>query len=214
MIGEFLVLRRLRGGDVDLIATLYGTLGRVNLFVKEGYLNENKFFGVFEPFNLIKVDFSQNGNLIIPNDVLKIKRLSLFACNFKRFIYMSKISKLILKYINFYDEELFYFILHNFIKDIKNVEASFLKFYIDFLRILGYKPKFLTTENIKGKFLKIDLEKGEISKNGNYTVNASHLNILKKIYEIKDYERIRIGKKTSREIEKFLNDYAQYHLTK
>jgi len=207
-------LRRLRGGGVDLIATLYGTSGKVNLFVKEGYLNENKFFGIFEPFNLVEIDFFQNGNLIIPNDILKVKRLSLFACDFKRFIYMSKVSKLILKYITFYDEELFYLILHNFIKDIKNVEAELLKFYLDFLKILGYEPKFLTTENIKGKFLKIDLEKGEISKNSRYTVKASHLNILKKIYEMKDYERIRVGKNTFKEVEKFLNDYIRYHLTK
>lgn len=214
MIGEFLVLRRLRGGDVDLIATLYGTSGKVNLFVKEGYLNGNKFFGIFEPFNLVKIDFSQNGKLIIPNDILRVKRLSLFACDFKRFIYMSKISKLILRYITFYDEEIFYLILHNFIKDIRNVEVALLKFYLDFLKILGYEPKFLNIKNISGNFLKINLEKGEISKNGKYTVKASHLNILRKIYKMKDYERIRVGKKTFKEIEKFLNDYIQYHITK
>jgi len=210
MKGNFLVLRRVRGGDDDLVAKLYGTAGKVSLFVKEGYLVENKFFGIFEPFNLVKMDYYQSSGFIIPRDILEVKRFSYLARDLRRYLLMSYISQAILKHINFYDEEVFSLILKFFLKETKNPEASYFKFFLNLLKTLGYEPLFLR-EKVKGKFTFLDLEKGSLSSSG-VKVRSSLLNLLKKIHQIGEYERVKVKKRDFEEGRKILEEFLSYHL--
>ncbi|WP_461831294.1 DNA repair protein RecO [Aquifex sp.] len=209
MKGEFIVLRRVRGGDVDLVATLYGIYGKLTLFLKEGYLNENPLFGVFEPFNVVDIDFYQSGNIIIPNDVRKVRRFSYKAKDYEQFIYMSKISEAVLKFVHSYDEKIYKLLFNELEKKVKNLNTSLLRFYINLIEILGYTPKFLYEGKI-GQKVKINLENGEIGS-GNYEIKGSYIKLLRKIKNTKDYERIRITKGSFKEIEKFLRDFLNYH---
>jgi len=210
MKGTFLVLRRLRGGDVDLVATLYGTSGKVTIFLRGGYLNENKLFGVFEPFNLVKIDFYQSSGLIIPRDIIEIKRFSYFAKDLNKYFLMSYISQIVLRQINFYDEEVFSLILKFFLQETKNPEASFFKFFLELLKILGYEPLFLR-ESVKGRLVFLDLEKGKVSNSG-IQVRSNILNLLKKINELEEYERIKIKKRDFEEGKRILEEFLSYHL--
>ncbi|GAB6065842.1 DNA repair protein RecO C-terminal domain-containing protein [Aquifex pyrophilus] len=209
MKGEFIVLRRVRGGDVDLVATLYGTHGKLTLFLKEGYLNENPLFGVFEPFNWVEIDFQQAGNIIIPNDVRRIKRLSYKARDYEQFLYMSKISEIVLWFVHSYDEKIYGLLLRELGKKVKNVNASVLRFYINLIELLGYTPKFLYEGKVR-KRVRINLENGEIGK-GNYEIKGSYIELLRKIKNMEDYERIKITRGSFREIEKFLKDFLSFH---
>jgi len=209
--GKFVVLRRVRGGDTDLVATLYGTPGRVSLFLKDGYLSDNKLFGVFEPFNFLEVSYLQSGSIIFPSDVVIIERFSLKAHEPNTYLMMSRISLFFLKYINFYDEDLFS-LLVNYFSRIPKTEEEYLFFLMDFLKISGFRPKFLgeNLRRIKG-LLKIKLEDGSLSPEGEYKLEANLLKILKRIYEGRR-ERLRISKSLRRELERFLHAYIEHHL--
>ncbi|NPA33091.1 MAG: hypothetical protein GXO04_05645 [Aquificae bacterium] len=213
MKGDFFVLRRVRGGDVDLIATLYGTSGKVNLFVREGLLNENRFFGDFELFNLVSLDATQSGNMLIPNDVMRVRRFSLLARDYARFVFMSNTAKAVLSFVSFYDEEVFGLILRAFSSRVRNAEASSLRFYLELMRVLGYSPKFLSSVPKRGGFVNISLEKGDVSEEGEYRIRAELLGILRRISG-GDYERVRVSRKAFLELERFLFTFLRYHTTR
>jgi len=212
MKGEFIVLKRLRGGDVDLIGTLYGTAGKVTLFLKEGYLNTNRLFGVFEPFNYVEIDYSQVGNIIVPNDVIRVERFSLFALNYKQYLYMSSLSSFALQYFNYYDENLFELLLSYLIKKPRNSEVILLKFKLDFLKAYGILPKFLSQETPKAKKVKIDLSTGEIKSDGQYELEEYIVEFLKKLLEAKNPDRLNLTRRDIKKAEDFLREYLKFHL--
>ncbi len=208
MKGKFIVLRRVRGGDTDLVATLYGTPGKVTLFVKEGFLNDNKFFGIFEPFNYVVLDYYQRGNVIFPNDIKGVRRFSYLSRDFKRYMIMSKVSLFFIKYVHYYDEDVFRLILNYFLKKpLKKVDITYLKFLLDYLNISGIKPRFLSYRNVKEKFVKIDLSNGEISEKGDYEIEGY---ILKFLIKLNKGEKVFLyTKKDIKKAEKFLISYIE-----
>ncbi len=212
MKGEFIVLRRLRGGDVDLIATLYGTAGKVTLFLKEGYLNTNKLFGIFELFNYVEIDYSQAGNIIVPNDVIRVERLSLLALNYKRYIYMSSLSLFALQFLNYYDENLFKLLLNYLLKKPKNTDVMLLKFKLEFLKAYGILPKFLAQQSPKVKKVKIDLSTGEITNNGNYELEGYIVEFLRKLLKVKNPERLNLTRRDIKKAEDFIKEYLKFHI--
>ena len=212
MKGEFIVLRRLRGGDVDLIATLYGTPGKVTLVLKEGFLNTNKLFGIFEPFNYVQIDYSQVGNVILPNDVVRLERFSLFSLDYKRYIYMSNLSSFTLRYLNYYDEAIFHLLLKYLSKKPKNVDVTLLKFKLDFLKVYGILPKFLIREDIKMKKVRIDLATGEITNRGDYELEGYIANFLKKLLKVKNIERLNLTRRDIKKANEFIKEYLKIHL--
>ena len=212
MKGEFIVLRRLRGGDVDLIATLYGTAGKVTLFLKEGYLNTNKLFGIFELFNYVEIDYSQAGNIIVPNDVIRVERLSLLALNYKRYIYMSSLSLFALQFLNYYDENLFKLLLNYLPKKPKNTDVMLLKFKLEFLKAYGILPKFLAQQSPKVKKVKIDLSTGEITNNGNYELEGYIAEFLRKLLKVKNPERLNLTRRDIKKAEDFIKEYLKFHI--
>ncbi len=211
MKGSFIVLRRIRGGDVDLVATLYGTAGKVTLFLKEGYLNTNKLFGIFEPFNYVEIDYSQTGNIILPNDVVKVERLSLLALNYKRYLYMSSLSLFALQYMNYYDETLFNLLLSYLPKKPRNIEVNLLKFKLEFLKTYGILPKFLAQESPKTKKVKIALSTGEISDKGDYELERYLIEFLRKLLKIKNPERLNLTRRDIKKAEDFIREYLKFH---
>jgi len=212
MKGEFLVLKRLRGGDVDLIGTLYGTAGKVTLFLKEGYLNTNKLFGIFEPFNYVEIDYSQVGSIIVPNDVIKVERLSLFALNYEQYLYMSSLSSFALQYFNYYDENLFKLLFSYLLKKPRNSDVMLLKFKLDFLKAYGILPKFLSQEPPKAKKVKIDLSTGEIKSEGQYELEEYIVKFLRKLLEAKNPDRLNLTRRDIKKAQDFLREYLKFHL--
>ncbi len=212
MKGTFIVLRRLRGGDADLLATLYGTPGKVSLLLRDGFLNSNPFFGIFEPFNYVEIDYTQIGSLLVPNDVMSVERISLLARSYKRYLYMSGISLFIIKYVNYYDEAIFRLILKYLTKEVKNPEVNLIKFKLDFLKAYGILPKFLNKGSIKGERVRIKLSTGDIREDGEYEMEGYLAEFLRKLFRMKNPERLNLTRKDVRKTEEFLKEYLKFHL--
>ena len=212
MKGEFVVLKRLRGGDTDLIAILYGTAGRITLLLKDGLLNTNRLFGVFEPFNYVKLDFSQSGNLILPNDVSAVDRFSLLATSYTRYMYMSSLSLFMLRYVNFYDENIFKLLLTYLVKKTKNPEITLLKFKLEFLKVYGILPKFLNQGRLKEKKVKVELSTGKVKDEGDYEIETYIVDFMRKLLKVKNPERLNLTRRDIKKAENFLREYLNYHL--
>ncbi len=208
--GKFVVLRRVRGGDTDLVATLYGTPGRVTLFLKDGYINENKLFGVFEPFNFLEVSYTQSGSVIFPSDVRVLRRFSLRATRPATYFLMSRIAAFFLRYISFHDEELLSLLVSYLSR--ASEEEEYLFFLVDYLRISGFRPRFLgePLEHLRER-VRVRLSDGSVDPSGEYELEPRLLGILKRIYEGKR-KRLRVSRALRRDLERFLQTYIEYHL--
>jgi len=137
-----LVLKRIRAGDQDLLAKVYGQGGVIDLLVRDGFLNTNRFFSLFEPFNVLEVDLSQKGGVAVPNDVGSVRFLSYMCRDFSRFMWFSWIAGFILRYVRYYDDRLFNLFLGYMLS--KSVGGALrVKLRLDFLELSGLKPKFL-----------------------------------------------------------------------
>jgi len=204
--GEFVVLRRVRGGDEDLVATLYGPPGRSTLFVREGYLPESPFFGLFEPFNVVKLSYRQAGNILVPEDFLGVERLSYLATDPERLSYMSRLSGFVLKRVSFYDEPLFR-LLTSYLKK-RPSPSLLLRFKLDFLKLSGVLPKFLEERKLGGG--SVNLKDGSSSKEG-FPVGEEVLTYLRKLYRSSKPERIKLPPPLLRRAEELLERYMDYH---
>jgi len=191
------------------VATLYGTAGKVTLFVKEGYLPGSRFFGTFEPFNLVELYYRQSGNLLLPEDLLSVERLSYLASGYERFSFMSRLARFTLSRVSFYDEQ-FFNLLTNYLKAPPS-EGLYLRFILEFLKLSGITPKFLSERKVSAKA--VSLKDGSPSEEG-FKVSPSVLNYLIKLYRSKRPERLRLPPSALKKAEEFLNAYMDYHQIK
>ncbi|RLJ69919.1 recombination protein O [Hydrogenivirga caldilitoris] len=205
---KVLVLKRIRAGDQDLLAKVYGKGGVIDLLVRDGFLNNHRFFGLFEPFNLLEVDLSQRGGIAIPNDIGDVKFLSYLCRDFERFLWFSWISGFILKFVKYYDEKLFnLFISYMLSKSTQNTLR--IKFRLDYLELSGLKPKFLEEEKHR-RMLK--LSDGSTSDKGDVEVSAESLNLIKKVYRAEKPQRIKIGAGALQDLETLLDLFIEHHI--
>ncbi len=208
---RILVLRRIRAGDQDLLAKAYGQGGIISLYIKDGFLSTNRFFGFFEPFNILEVDVSQRGGVMVPNDVISIQRLSYLCRDFSRFAWMSWIASFILKHVSYYDERLFDLFTNYLLLELKGSEHLYkVKLKLDFLHISGLKPKFLE-ERIRRKKLRIKLSDGTVAEEGELEVEGSVLRLLSRLYRIRKLGNLVVDHRLIRKMEELLDTFIEYH---
>ncbi len=206
-----LVLKRLRAGDQDLLAKVYGQGGIFDVLVRDGFLNTNRFFGAFEPFNLVEVDLKQRGGIALPNDILRVERFSYLSKDYRRYRWMCWVSLFVLKHIRFYDERLFSLILKAMLMDPKGKEGIVrIRFRLEFLSISGLEPRFLKEKLGRGK-VRIRLSDGSVSEEGEVEVNSSILKELVRLRGLKSLKGVRLRREDAEEIERFLDLLIEYH---
>jgi hypothetical protein len=206
-----LVLSRHRAGDTDLIARIYSRWGILTLLVREGFLPENRYHGVFEPFNQMVLDFRQMGSVVVPEDLQELKRYSYLSRDYERFRWMSHVCEFILKQVRFWDEELFGRMIDLLLKDPRR------KFYVlrvllrvEFLKFSGIIPLFLREKIPRGK-VRIRLSDGLPDSGGEYEISGGALRLIGKIYKEKNHGRVSSSKKICLEAEEFLDALINYH---
>ncbi len=206
-----LVLKRIRAGDQDLLAKVYGRGGLLDLLVRDGFLPENRFFGVFEPFNLVELELRQRGGITVPEDILRTERLSYLCRDYRRYRWMCWVSLFALKHMSFYDERLFSLVLRALLADPKGMEAVLrIRFRLEFLSLSGLEPKFLKEALPKGR-VRIKLSDGSTSPEGDVEVSGTSLRELVRIKNLKSLKGFRAKKERLEEIEKLLDLLIEYH---
>ncbi|WP_448588212.1 hypothetical protein [Thermocrinis sp.] len=135
---KIIVLRKILVGEWDLLAYAYGTFGRGRILVRKGFYPKNAYSAVFEPFNLLTLDYHQSGELLILNDVIDVEFYSYLALkDYRRFLWMSKVAHIIASWISYYDSNVFD-LLQNYLRmDIKNYKVFEIKLKLELVRALG-----------------------------------------------------------------------------
>jgi len=209
--GRFLVLRRVRAGDQDLLVRAYGFGGVVSVFVKDGLLSSCGLFGVFEPFNVVVLDLSQRGDVAIPNDVLGVERLSYLCTRFERFLWMCWVAGFILRHVSFYDEKLFELFLRYLTTDTEGREGTYrIRLRLEYLDLSGLSPKFLTGK-IGGGKLRLKLSDGSVSPGGEVEVEPGVLRVIRRVYRTRKVENLVVSPALSRKAEKLLDRFIEFH---
>ncbi len=209
-----IVLNRLRAGDQDILVKIYAQCGVADLFIKDALLPESHYRGVFEPFNLVEFYATEKGGILFPNDIIRVEYISRLAFEYERFLWMSKLTIFFISRIKYFEEELFNLLLYNLINfPRKNRDIAFLKFKLEVIKVLGFMPKFLLRKKFP-KTIKISLENGDISENGDIDMPAGSIKLLKKIYEFRDIDKIKADKTVLNAADRFIDRYIEFHLTK
>jgi len=207
-----LILKRLRAGDQDLLAKAYGPGGIIDLLVRDGLLCGSYFFGVFEPFNVVTVDLSQKGDIVVPNDVVSVERLSYLSANFRRFLWMSWIAGFILRNVRFFDDKLFELFLSYMVKAVRGREEVYrIKLRLDYLDLSGLKPRFLGERIPRRGSVKLRLSDGSLSPAGELETDARILRVLSRIYEIRRTGNVAVNPELARRAERILDSFIAYH---
>ncbi len=209
---RFTVLRRVVGGDYDIVCSLYGEAGKVTLLIRDALIPENPFFGVFEPFNSLELEFTQKGNIAIPLDVSLVRRRCLSALDYNRFVWMSHVSLFFLKYVSFYDGRLYELLESNLDKSGSFFINSLL-LRLEFLNLFGVKPKFLTQRVPYRGRVRVDVSDGKVSRKGELEVKASVLRVLQSLFapEGRKTRNIKLSRDIFKEAEIFLDKYIEHH---
>lgn len=206
-----LVLRRIRAGDQDLLARVYGRGGLLDVLVRDGLLPESRFFGVFEPFNLVEVEVRQRGGIAVPEDVVRTERISYLCRDYRRYRWMCWVSLFVLKYISFYDEKLFSLILKALLADPKGREDILrVRFKLEFLSASGLEPRFLK-EPVSGSIVRVKLSDGSVSEEGEVEVKSSSLRELIRIKNMRSLKGFRTSRERLAEAERLLDLLIDYH---
>lgn len=206
-----LVLSRHRAGDSDLIARIYSRWGVGTLLVRDGLLPENRFHGIFEPFNLMVLDFHQRGEVLIPEDFRDLIRYSLLSSDYVRFLWMNHVCDFIIRKVRFYDERLFTRLIELLLTE-PGESAGILKVLLrlDFVKFSGITPRFLEQKVPRGK-ARVRLSDGSINSKGEAEVSPGALRLLQKLSEARNIKRISAPDKICDEAVRLLDSLIDYH---
>ncbi|MEJ5338553.1 MAG: hypothetical protein WHS43_02735 [Aquificaceae bacterium] len=149
--GSFLILRRFRAGDEDIMLKAYGTCGPVKVFVPGGLKVDRGLLGYLEAFNLISFVYRQSGSLIIFDDLIEVEFIS-YLClgSYQRFVWMNSIALFVERWFLQYDPELFNMALFYITLNPQNHGLFLSKFKLDFLRRLGLYKEEVFEERLRG----------------------------------------------------------------
>lgn len=149
--GSFLLLRRFRAGDGDVMLRAYGVCGLTRVFVPGGLMAEKGFTGYLEPFNLVHLVYRQSGNLIVLGDLLEVDFIS-YLClgDYHRYMWMSSIALFMERWFLQYDPELFHMALFYITLNPKSREVFLSRFKLEFLRRLGLYREEIFEERLRG----------------------------------------------------------------
>ena len=133
------VLNRFPAGDNSLISRVYcKNLGQRSLLLPEYFLYEKYPLGSFEPFNTGELYITEWNNSLVVEDIISYQNNALkVSKNLNRFLFLSKISNTVAKFVKDGDEEIFKLIL-NSLSIEKNFDFNYIRFLINFSSILGF----------------------------------------------------------------------------
>ncbi|HIQ31244.1 MAG TPA: hypothetical protein EYH49_03660 [Aquifex aeolicus] len=203
------VLKRMRVGDGDILARLYGTGGMMDVLVRDGFRVSCAFSGLFEPFNLLELELSQMGSVLLPEDVLGVERLSFYCRDYRRYRWMCWVSLFALRHMRFYDEKLLSLLVGALRTDPKRREGVLrVRFKLEFLILSGFKPKFLGEEVGRGT-LKVRLSDGGVGEDGEVEVEGSVLRALVRLHSGEG--RVRYSGRALAKMDELLEKLIEYH---
>ncbi|MDW8032182.1 MAG: hypothetical protein RMH93_01375 [Aquificaceae bacterium] len=141
--GRFLILRRFRAGDEDLMLKVYGSCGMAKLLVPRGILPQEGYLGYAEPFNLLKLVYRQSGDLLLLKDVVHVEFLSYLSLeSYSAYLWMSSVASFVERWFLQYEQELFDMTLNYLTLRPRNSGVFLLRFKLEFLKRMGlYKEE-------------------------------------------------------------------------
>ncbi|MFN4319571.1 MAG: hypothetical protein ACK4FY_03695 [Aquificaceae bacterium] len=173
--GRFLILRRFRAGDWDLMIKAYSSYGLVKLFVQEGLIPKRGLLGYMEPFNLLHAVYHQSGDVLFLKDIISVDFFS-YLCfrDYSAYLWMNSLVKFVEKWFVQYDPELFNMLINYLRLNPKNRAVLLIKFKLEFLKRLGiYKDDIF--EQRLARIAKIIMEEGELIKLERLKINIKDL---------------------------------------
>ena len=173
--GRFLILRRFRAGDCDLMVKAYSPYGLVKLFVSEGLLPERGFLGYMEPFNLLYAVYNQSGDVLFLKDIIEVDFFS-YLCfrDYSAYLWMNSLVSFVERWFVQYDPELFNMLINYLRLNPKNRAVLLIKFKLESLKRLGlYKEDIFDKKLIK--IAKIIAEEDKLIKLERLKINQKYL---------------------------------------
>ncbi len=162
--GSFLILKRYRAGDEDVILKVYGTCGIAKVLVPNGFRVERGLLGYTEPFNFVSIVYKQTGNVIILQDLLEVEFLSYLSLqDYKRYVWMNSLALFVERWFLQYDPELFNILLFYISMDPENHDLFLLRFKLEFLKHMGLYKEDIFEERLRG-FVKRLIEERSLKK--------------------------------------------------
>ncbi len=135
---EVIVVKKFLVGEWDLLAYVYGTVGKAKLFVKRGFNPEESYCRFFEPFNLLTIDYHQSGNLLVLNDIANAKLYSHLAMkSYDRFLWMFRVLQTVVRWATYYDSSIFKLMKSYLLIDVKNHKVFDVKLKLNLVKIMG-----------------------------------------------------------------------------
>ncbi|MEN3027677.1 MAG: hypothetical protein ABDH29_00260 [Aquificaceae bacterium] len=148
--GRFLILRRFRAGDEDLMLKVYGSCGMARLFVPGGILPQEGYLGYMEPFNLLKVVYRQSRDLLFLKDVVKVEFLSYLSLeSYPAYLWMSSIASFVERWFFQYEPELFDMTVNYLTLRTQNSGVFLLRFRLEFLKRMGLYREEVFEEGLR-----------------------------------------------------------------
>ena len=148
--GKFLIIRRFRAGDKDLMLKVYGPNGLMKLFVPEGLLPEEGFLGFTEPFNLLHAVYKQSGDTVILRDILGVEFFSYLSIkSYSAYLWMASVMGFVERWFFQYDPELFDTVLRYLSLVPNNPDVLLLRFKLEFLRSMGLYKEEVFAERLR-----------------------------------------------------------------
>ncbi|MCS7171325.1 MAG: hypothetical protein NZ851_03310 [Aquificaceae bacterium] len=148
--GKFLILRRFRAGDKDLMVKVYGTHGMTRVYVPEGLIAQEGFLGLLEPFNLMHAVCKQSGGVLILKDLIKVDFISYLSLrDYSTYMWMSLLVSFLEKWFLQYDAELFDMAVSYLTLRTKNPEVILLRFKLEFLKRMGLYREEIFEEGLR-----------------------------------------------------------------
>ena len=173
--GRFLILRRFRAGDCDLMIKAYSPYGLVKLFIQEGLLPERGLLGYMEPFNLLHAVYHQSGDVLFLRDIIGVDFFS-YLCfrDYSAYLWMNSFVNFVEKWFIQYDPELFNILINYLRLTPKNRAVLLIKFKLEFLKRLGlYKEDIFDQRLIK--IAKIIAEEDKLIKLERLKINIKDI---------------------------------------
>ncbi len=188
--GHFLILRRYRAGDLDLILKAYGPCGLVKIIVPDGFDPSKGFLGITEPSNFLYIVYRQSGDVLIMKDVIKVIPLAYTSIkDYNCYLWRSSILLFVEKWFIHYDPDLFNMLFKYLNLNPKNRAVFLTRFKLEFLKGLGLYKEDIFKEELR-KFVKVIAEEESFIK----------------------LERLRIEQRVVLELDKAIEDHLSRSL--
>lgn len=181
--GRFLILRRYRAGDFDIMLKAYGSCGIVKVFVSEGFSPERGLLGYLEPFNLLSMVYKQSGDILILKDLIYVD-FSSYLClkDYSTYLWMNSLVSFVERWFIQYDPELFNMAIKYLKLKPRNPQTLLIKFQVEFLKIMGLYKEEIFEKDI-AKILNLIAMEESLLRLERLRISKSKLDIIEKAIE-------------------------------